>query len=148
MIINTLETHLNMFDSLLRRHASAKVSTGKSLRRDALFLDHCRNENSFVKSFEPKRNYPYSKKDLDDLVKLSAIFHLDFFNNLWKNPNKAELKKEGKKIKKDFCYFPGIETRFSFGALPLGYHSNHQPIINKICDRPECIDLSWDDSQV
>lgn len=39
-IINTLETHLNVFDeypvenfhSLLRRHTSAKVSTGKSLR--------------------------------------------------------------------------------------------------------------------
>lgn len=155
-IINTLETHLNIFDeypvenfhSLLRRHTSAKVSTGKSLRRDALFLDHCRHESSFVKSFEPKRDYPYSKKDLDDLVKLSAIFHLDFFNNLWKNTNKAELKKEGKRIKKDFCYFPGIEARFSFGALPLGYHSKHQPTIDKLCDRPECMDLSWDNGQV
>ncbi|CAB4425332.1 unnamed protein product [Rhizophagus irregularis] len=155
-IINTLETHLNVFDeypvenfhSLLRRHTSAKVSTGKSLRRDALFIDHCRHENSFVKSFEPKRDYLYSKKDLDDLVKLTAIFHLDFFNNLWKSPNKAELKKEGKRAKKDYIYFPGIETRFSFGALPLGYHSKHQPAIDKLCDRLECTDLSWDNGQV
>jgi len=155
-IINTLETHLNIFDeypvenfhSLLRRHTSAKVSTGKSLRRDALFLDHCWHENSFVKSFEPKHDYPYSKKDLDDLVKLSAIFHLDFFDNLYQNPNKAELKTEGKRIKKDYSYFPGIKTQFSSGVLPLGYHSKYRPVVSKLCDRPECIDLSWNDGQV
>ena len=81
-----MEAHLNIFDeylvenfhSLLCCHTSAKVFTGKSLRRDALFLDHCRHENLFVKSFESSRDYPYSKKDLDDLVKLTAIFHLDF----------------------------------------------------------------------
>ncbi len=155
-IINTLEAHLNIFDeypvenfhSLLRCHTSAKVSTGKSLRRDALFLDHCQHENSFVKSFEPSHDYPYSKKDLDDLVKLTAIFHLDFFNILWQNPNKTELRKEGKRVKKDYCYFPGIETRFSFGVLPLGYHSKQRPVINKLCDRTGCMDLSWNDSQV
>ncbi|RIA85956.1 hypothetical protein C1645_830029 [Glomus cerebriforme] len=128
--------HLNTFDeypvenfhSLLRCHTSVKVSTGKSLRQDALFLDH---------------------------FKLSAIFHLDFFNSLWKCLNKAELKKEGKRVKKDYCYFPGIEAQFSFGALPLGYHSNHQPTIDKLCDRPKCMDFhgimdidSWTDSQV
>ena len=82
------------------------------------------------------------------LVKLSAIFHLEFFNNLWKCPNKAELKKEGKRVKKNYCYFPGIEVKFSFGALPLGYHSKQRPVTNKLCDRPECMDLSWNDGQI
>ena len=69
-IINTLEVHLNIFDgypvenfhNLLRSHTSAKVSTGKSLRRDALFLDYCRHENSFVKSVEPRRDCPIQKR--------------------------------------------------------------------------------------
>jgi hypothetical protein len=60
---------------------------------------------------------------------------LDFFGNLWQNPNQTELKKEGKKIKKEWCYFPGINVKFSFGALPLGYHSKQWPIISKLCDR-------------
>ena len=89
-ILDTLKMHLNIFDeypvenfhNLLCRHTSTKVFTRKLLRRDALFIDHCRHENSFVKSFEPKCDYPYSKKDLDSLIKLSAIFHLEFFNNL------------------------------------------------------------------
>ncbi|GET64460.1 hypothetical protein GLOIN_2v1830060 [Rhizophagus irregularis DAOM 181602=DAOM 197198] len=155
-IIHTLKTHLNTFDeypvenyhSILRRHTNAKVSTGKSLRRDALFLDHCRHENLFVKSFEPTRDYPYTKKDLDNLVKLTAIFHLDFFDNLWKNPGRTELKKEGKKIKKDFYYFPGIKSQFSSKALPLGYHSKKWPSANKLCDRLECTDPSWIDGMV
>ncbi len=59
-----------------------------------------------------------------------------------------ELRKEGKRVKKDYCYFPGIETRFSFGVLPLGYHSKQRPVINKLCDRTGCMDLSWNDGQV
>ncbi|CAG8682987.1 9209_t:CDS:2, partial [Cetraspora pellucida] len=74
-IINILKTHLNAFDeypienfhSLLQCHTSAKVTIGMSLRRDAIFLDHCRHENAFVTSFEAKRDYPYTEKDLDNL---------------------------------------------------------------------------------
>ncbi|CAG8774271.1 9882_t:CDS:1, partial [Cetraspora pellucida] len=59
-IINILKTHLNVFDkylienfhSLLRCHTSAKVTIGMSLRRDAIFLNHCCHENAFVTSFE------------------------------------------------------------------------------------------------
>ncbi|CAG8742111.1 9711_t:CDS:2, partial [Cetraspora pellucida] len=65
-IINILKTHLNV----------AKVTIGMSLRRDAIFLDHCHYENAFVTSFEAKRDYPYTEKDLNNLVKQSAIFLL------------------------------------------------------------------------
>ncbi|CAG8815277.1 22688_t:CDS:2, partial [Dentiscutata erythropus] len=92
-------------------------TVGKSLRRNAIFLDHCRHENAFVSSFELKHDYPYTEKDLNNLVKLSAIFLLDFFNNLWKNPNKTEIKKEGIKTKKDFCYFPGSYCLYCFEFL-------------------------------
>ena len=155
-IIDTLKTHLNIFDeyavenfhSLLRRYTNAKVNTAKSLKRDATFLDHCRHENKFVGLFEPKQSYPYSKKDLDYLVKRTAIFLLDFFDNLWKNPGQLKIKKEGQKIQKTYFYFPGIETRFSFGALPLGNHSDTPPNSHKLCDRVECQDVSWVDGQV
>jgi hypothetical protein len=63
-----MNIRLKIFYSSLYRHTNTKISTGKSLRQDALFLDHCHHEDSFVKSFEPKRDYPYSKKDLNDLL--------------------------------------------------------------------------------
>ncbi|CAG8769343.1 1696_t:CDS:2, partial [Cetraspora pellucida] len=45
----------------------AKVTIGMSLRRDAIFLNHCHHENAFVTSFEAKCDYPYTEKDLDNL---------------------------------------------------------------------------------
>lgn len=155
-IINILKTHLNAFDeypienfhSLLRHHTNVKVTVGKSLRRDALFLDHCRHENAFISPFELKHDYPYMEKDLDNLVKLSSIFLLDFFNNLWKNPNKTESKSEGKKNKKDYYYFPGLQSRFSSKVLPLGYHSNNHPIANRLCDYVECTNPLWNKVQI
>jgi hypothetical protein len=47
-------------------------------RRDVLFIDHSKSENSFISSFTPKKDYPYKKKkDLDELIKKTAL--LDFF---------------------------------------------------------------------
>jgi hypothetical protein len=99
-IINTLKNHLNSFDeypvenfhSLLRRHTTSKVSTANSLRRDAIFLDHFRHDNLFVTSFTPKHDYPYKKKELDDLIKKTALFLLDFFDEIWKNNGQVEKK--------------------------------------------------------
>src|SRR5688500_3921385 len=71
-IIETLKNNLNMFDeyviknfhSLLRKYTTAKVSSSKSLRHDALFIDNFRNENLFATSisFVLKRDYSYKKK--------------------------------------------------------------------------------------
>lgn len=74
--------HLNIFDkyaiksfySLLQYHTSAKVNIRKSLQKNTLFLDYCKYENAFISLFELKYDYLYTKKDLNNLVKLSAIF--------------------------------------------------------------------------
>ncbi|CAB4411373.1 unnamed protein product [Rhizophagus irregularis] len=68
-IIETLKNNLNIFDkyiienfqSFMRTHHS-KISSNKSLRRDALFIDNFRNENLFATSFVPKRDYSYKNK--------------------------------------------------------------------------------------
>ncbi|CAG8667649.1 21778_t:CDS:2, partial [Racocetra persica] len=89
-IIDILRSHLNTFDeypvenfhSLLQYHTNIKVNTAKSLRYNALFIDNLQQNNDFIESFVPKRNYPYTKKDLDELVKVTAIFFLDLFENI------------------------------------------------------------------
>jgi len=118
--MDTLKNNLNKLDeycvenfhSLVRRHTNAKVNTAKSLRRDALFIDHCKSENNFMSSFAPKKDYPYKKKDLDELIKKTALFLLDFFDEISKNNGKVEKKMEGKKIKKPYYYISPIKSGF------------------------------------
>ncbi|RHZ89109.1 hypothetical protein Glove_19g437 [Diversispora epigaea] len=126
------------FHSLVRRHTSGKVTCGEWLRRDAMFIDYHRNDNQFAQSFVPKRSYPYTKKNLDLMAKRTAIFLLQFFEKLWINCGKAERKMEGARIKKPYYYFPPLSKRFSFGAIPLGYHSSHLPNQNQFCDYENC----------
>jgi len=155
-IIETLKNNLNMFDeyvienfhSLLRRHTTAKVSSSKSLRRDAVFIDNFRNENLFATSFVPKRDYPYKKKDLDEMIKRTALFLLNFFDEIWKSNGKVEKKMEGKRNKKPHYYFTPIPTSFPFGALPLGYHSPVPPNMKKFCDKKFCKNPANEEGEV
>ncbi|GES83314.1 hypothetical protein GLOIN_2v1830060 [Rhizophagus clarus] len=156
-IIDTLKNNLNKFDeyvvenfhSLLRRHTNAKVSTADSLRRDALFLDHFWHDNLFNTSFAPKRDYPYKKKDLDNLIKNTALFILDFFDGIWQNNGQIEKKMEGKVNKKTYYYFSYItESQFSAGVLPIGYHSTVPPSINKFCDHVSCANFTDKNGEV
>ncbi|RHZ81370.1 hypothetical protein Glove_121g14 [Diversispora epigaea] len=145
-LFSTCRNNLRMFDeypvenfySLVRRHTSGKVTCGEWLRRDAMFIDYHRNDNQFAQSFTPKRSYPYTKKNLDLMAKRTAIFLLQFFEKLWINCGKAERKMEGARIKKPYYYFPPLSKRFSFGAIPLGYHSSHLPNQNQFCDYENC----------
>ena len=45
---------------------------------------------------------------------------------------------EGARIKKPYYYFSPLSKRFSFGAIPLGYHSSHLPNQNQFCDYENC----------
>ena len=145
-IIQTLKTHLNAFDeypvenfhSLVRRHTNAKILIPEWLRRDGIFIDYQRHDNDFTQNFRVKRTYPYSKQNIDVMVKSGAIFLLKLFDNFSKNSGKFEVKREGKKVKKPYWYFPGITRGFPEGALPLGYHSNQPPESNCFCDANEC----------
>jgi hypothetical protein len=155
-IIETLKNNLNMFDeyivenfhSLLRRHTTLKVSSSKSLKRDALFIDNFRNENLFATSFVPKRDYPYKKRDLDEMIKRTALFLLNFFDEIWKNNGKVEKKMEGKRTKKPYYYFDPIPTSFPLGALPLGYHSPVLPNMKKFCDKKFCKNSTNEEGEV
>uniref|UniRef100_U9ULY4 Uncharacterized protein n=1 Tax=Rhizophagus irregularis (strain DAOM 181602 / DAOM 197198 / MUCL 43194) TaxID=747089 RepID=U9ULY4_RHIID len=116
-ILQILKSHLNYFDeypvenfhSLVRRHTTAKVLSPEWLRRDGIFVDYLRHDNNFAQSFAEKKSYPYSKKNIDVLVKQTAIFLLKFFNNLWNNLGTVEIRSEGKKIKKPYWYFQELQ---------------------------------------
>ena len=152
-IMSALRNNLNLFDeypienfhSRLRRHTTSKVNTAKSIRRDALFVDKFQHENSFSTAFSPKKNYPYKKKDLDELAKQTAIFLLEFFNEIWKCNGNVKEKKEKKKI---YYYFPSIPSPFMQAALPLGYHSSTPPNVEKFCDHVGCLNPSNQNGQV
>jgi hypothetical protein len=145
-IIQILKAHLNAFDeypvenfhSLVRRHTNAKVLVPEWLRRDGIFIDYQRHDNDFTQNFRVKKTYPYSKQNIDTMVKSGAIFLLKLFDNFSKNSGKFEVKREGKKIKKSYWYFSGISKGFPGGALPLGHHSNQPPKPNCFCDASEC----------
>ncbi|CAH1768856.1 1507_t:CDS:2, partial [Entrophospora sp. SA101] len=126
------------FHSLVRRHTSAKVLVPEWLRRDGIFIDYQRHDNDFTQNFRVKKTYPYSKQNIDTMVKSGAIFLLKLFDNFSKNSGKFEVKREGKKIKKPYWYFSGISKGFPGGALPLGHHSNQSPEPNHFCDASEC----------
>jgi hypothetical protein len=145
-ILSTLKTYLNAFDeypvenfhSLVRRQTNAKVLTPEWLRRDGIFIDHQRHDNDFTQIFRIKKSYPYSKQNIDVMAKSAAIFLLRFFDNISKNIGKFTVKKEGKRIKKPYWYFPGIPKGFSKGALPLGYHTIRPPRPDHFCDAVDC----------
>ncbi|CAG8824852.1 35718_t:CDS:1, partial [Racocetra persica] len=131
------EYPIENFYSLLRRQTKDKVNTPHTIRRDAIFVDNLRNEDTFVDFFVPKKDYPYKKKDLDVLSKSTAIFLLEFFSQIWNN-DYVEKKIEGTRVKKIYYYFSNISSRFSSGILPLGYHSLTPPKQEKFCDRINC----------
>ena len=68
------------------------------------------------------------------MVKRTALFLLDFFDEIWKNNGQIEKKMEGKVNKRPYYYFSHIESQFSAGVLPLRYHSAMLPNVNKFCD--------------
>src|SRR5947208_13284329 len=55
---------------------------------------------------------------------------------------------EGKRILKPYYYFPHLNSRFSLGALPLGFQSPIPPNQEKFCDRVECTNMSDIDGHV
>ncbi|PKC71058.1 hypothetical protein RhiirA1_454002 [Rhizophagus irregularis] len=140
-IIDTLKNSLNKFDeyavenfhSLLRRHTNAKVSTADSLRRDALFLDHFRHDNLFNTSFAPKRDYPYKKKDLDNLVKKTALFLLDFFDGIWQNNGQIEKKMEVPPSINKFCdHVNCANFTDEHGEVLICGHAYHEECFQKL----------------
>ncbi|CAH1768594.1 10422_t:CDS:1, partial [Entrophospora sp. SA101] len=124
------------------RHTNAKILVPEWLRRDGIFIDYQRHDNDFTQTFRVKKTYPYSKQNIDIMVKSGAIFLLKLFDNFSKNSGKFEVKKEGRKIKKPYWYFPGIAKGFPEGALPIGYHLKQPPKPNHFCDANECKNLS------
>ncbi|CAG8590712.1 4743_t:CDS:2, partial [Cetraspora pellucida] len=91
-----------------------QIAKESSISKDDYNIqNNLQQNNNFIKLFILKHNYSYTKKDLDKLVNVIAIFLLDFFENVWKYQGKIEKKDEEKIVKKVYCYFPYIKYRFS-----------------------------------
>jgi len=82
------------------------------------------------------------------MIKRTALFLLNFFDEIWKNNGKVEKKMEGKRTKKPHYYFTSIPTSFPFGALPLGYHSPVPPNMKKFCDKKFCKNSTNEEGEV
>jgi hypothetical protein len=87
-----------------------------------------------LQSFASKRSFPYTKKNLDSMIKRTTIFLLQFFEKIWINQGKAERKIEGARIKKVYYYLPPLTKRLPIGALPMSYNSSHPPSQEQFCD--------------
>ncbi len=86
------------FHSLVRRHTNAKILIPEWLRRDGIFIDYQRHDNDFTQNFRVKRTYPYSKQNIDVMVKSGAIFLFKLFDNFSKNSGEKRKKKKSKSL--------------------------------------------------
>src|SRR6266511_4254706 len=84
------------------------------------------------------------QKRIIHIRKKTAIFLLEFFNEIWKCNGNIKEKKEKKKI---YYYFPSIPSPF-IAALPLGYHSSTPLNVEKFCDHVGCLNPSNQNGQV
>nr|CAG8467446.1 7683_t:CDS:2 [Entrophospora candida] len=57
----------------------------EGLRHDAISIDSQRHSNDFMKPFVNTKRYPYTKKNIDIMVKHTALFLIEFFQNIWSN---------------------------------------------------------------
>ena len=85
---------------------------------------------------------------MDEIIKWTALFLLNFFDEIWKNNGKVEKKMEGKKTKKPYYYFDPIPTSFPLGALPFGYHLPVLPNMKKFCDKKFCKNSTNEEGKV
>ena len=68
------------------------------------------------------------------MKKRTAIFLLQFFENIWINQGKAERKIEGTRVKKTYYYLPPLLKKLPIGALPTSYSSSHPPSQSQFYD--------------
>ena len=87
-----------------------------------------------MEPFITKKNYPFRKKHLDNMVKKSALFLIDFFQKILTNSN---TPKDTPKEDDKFYLFPTFNIKMNV-TLPNGYCTNYLPSFVSFSDREYC----------
>jgi hypothetical protein len=129
------EYFIENFHSLIRRYTAGKNFNIENLRKDAINLDNNKHNSDFMEPFITKKNYPFKKKHLDNMVKRSALFLIEFFQKILTNSNtpKDIPKKDDK-----FYLFPTFNIKMKIATLPTGYCTDHLPSFISRCDHKNC----------
>ena len=116
----------------------------ENLRKDAINLDSSKHNSDFMRPFITEKNYPFKKKNLDNMIKKSALFLIGFFQKILTNSNTPkEIPRKGDK----FYLFPTFNLKMKVVTLPTGYCTNCLPKFVSGCDYESCeIDGSNDDN--
>ncbi|CAB4428112.1 unnamed protein product [Rhizophagus irregularis] len=113
-------------------------NTAQQIINQAKLIDQMRGENSFIEVFSKNHNIVYTEKQLDFLEKKTAIFLIEFFQNIWKNRGRVTKQK----VKKHWRYnLPTLNKIVDKKILPMGWNSSYPPKLDKLCDWNKC-DLS------
>jgi hypothetical protein len=134
------EYFVENFHSLIRRHTVGKNYNPEGLRRDAISIDNQRHNNDFMKPFVNTRKYPYTKKNIDIMVKQTALFLIEFFQNIWSNSTSPQHAPQSitRPIKSTGHKFFVLNEIMKIGTLPTGYHTKSPPNLNIFCDAKDC----------
>ena len=145
------EYFVENFHSLIRRHTVGKNYNPEGLRRDAMFIDSQRHNNDFMGPFINTKKYPYTKKNIDVMVKQTALFLVEFFQKIWSNstspqhvpqPTTGSIQSTGHK-------FFVLNEIMKIGTLPTGYRTKSPPNPNIFCDAKDCnINIEIDQLQL
>jgi len=145
------EYFVENFHSLIRRHTMGKSYNPEGLRRDAIFIDSQKHNNDFMKPFINTKKYPYTKKNIDIMVKQTALFLIEFFQEIWSNLSSPQPTPQftAKSIKSTNHKFFVLDEVMKIGTLPTGYHTKSPPNPNVFCDANDCnINMEIDQLQL
>ena len=145
------EYFVENFHSLIRQHTVGKNYNPEGLRRDAISIDNQRHNNDFMKPFVNTKKYPYTKKNIDIMVKQTALFLIEFFQNIWSNSTSPQHAPQSitRPIKSTGHKFFVLNEIMKIGTLPTGYHTKSPPNPNIFCDAKDCdINIEIDQLQL
>jgi hypothetical protein len=109
------------------------------LRRDAISIDSQRHNNDFMKPFINTKKYPYTKKNIDIMVKQTALFLVEFFQKIWSDSATSQPTQFAlESIKSTGYKFLVLDEVMKIGTLPTGYHTKNPPNSNIFCDAEDC----------
>ena len=83
---------------------------------------------NFQSSFSPPKNYTFSRKELKHLKTKTSDVISELFVSIYDTSSATERKPS----------FLNPERPMDIRMLPLGYHTNHKPCSESICDWPGC----------
>ena len=104
-----------------------------------------------MKPFINTKKYPYTKKNIDIMVKQTALFLIEFFQKIWSNSTSPQSTPQftTESIKSISHKFFVLDEVIKIGTLPTGYHTKSPPNPNIFCDANNCnINIEIDQLQL